>query len=236
MVVACLLLAGIAGCGGSDEQDAGGGSGTTAESTSTPADTGGATSTPEDTGGEQEGCPAAEQPPPKESKLPRPDAQLNPAKTYVATVKTSCGTFEITLDAKRAPKTGGSFKFLADKEFFDDLTFHRIVPGFVIQGGDPLGTGAGGPGYEIVEKPPKGLRYTKGVVAMAKTSTDPSGTSGSQFFVVTAPDAQLPPQYALVGKVSGGQDVVDMIGVEPVGANEDPATPIVIDSIRVAAR
>src|SRR4051794_37297029 len=105
LVITCLLLGGIAGCGGDDKPGAGDGSGTTAESTSTPEDTGEATPTPEDTGGEQEGCPAAEQPPPKEIKVPKPDEQLDPAKTYVATVKTSCGTFEITLDAKRAPKT-----------------------------------------------------------------------------------------------------------------------------------
>jgi peptidyl-prolyl cis-trans isomerase B (cyclophilin B) len=234
VVITCLLLGGIASCGGDDKQDAGGGSGTTAQSTSTPEDTGEATPTPEDTGGEQEGCPAAEQPPPKQIKVPKPDEQLDPAKTYVATVKTSCGTFEITLDAKRAPKTGGSFKYLADKGFYDGLGFHRIVKGFVIQGGDPLGTGAGGPGYKIVEAPPKRLAYTKGVVAMAKTSTDPSGASGSQFFVVTGEDAQLPAQYALVGKVTAGQDVVDMIGVEPVGVNDEPATPIVIESIKVA--
>ena len=148
-------------------------------------------------------------------------------------VDTSCGQFEITLDSKRAPRTGGSFKYLADKRFFDGLTFHRIVQGFVIQGGDPEGTGTGGPGFSVVEAPPQSLQYTKGVVAMAKTETERPGTSGSQFFVVTAEDAQLPPDYALLGKVTKGQEVVDKIGVVPTVANDEPAEPVVIRSIRV---
>ena len=93
----------------------------------------------------------------------------------MATVSTNCGDFEITLDAKQAPRTGGSFKALADEGFYDGLTFHRIVAGFVIQGGDPKGDGTGGPGYSVVEAPPQGLSYTKGVVAMAKTDTEPRG-------------------------------------------------------------
>jgi peptidyl-prolyl cis-trans isomerase B (cyclophilin B) len=221
LVIACLLLGAFAGCGDDDE----GGGGAAAETTATP--------TPEDTGGEQEGCPSAEAPMPKDAALDKPTERLDPAKTYVATVTTSCGTFEITLDAKRAPKTGGSFKYLADQGFFDGLGFHRIVSGFVIQGGDPEGTGAGGPGYSIEERPPRRLAYTKGVVAMAKTATDPVGTSGSQFFVVTAEDAGLPPEYALLGQVTAGQDVVDMIGIEQVGPDDVPSTPIVIESIKV---
>ena len=112
----------------------------------------------------------------------------------------------------RAPKTANSFAFLAEEGFYDDLDFHRIVPEFVIQGGDPLGTGTGGPGYSVDEKPPANLAYTKGTVAMAKSSAEPPGRSGSQFFVVTGADAGLPPEYALVGKVSEGIDVVERIG------------------------
>jgi peptidyl-prolyl cis-trans isomerase B (cyclophilin B) len=215
-VLACVLL-GAVGCG-DDEKSA----------TATP--------TPEDTGGEQgTGCEQADKPAPKRVKLAKPKVKLDPAKTYVATVTTNCGAFEITLDAKRAPKTGGSFKYLADKRFFDGLTFHRIVPGFVIQGGDPAGTGSGGPGYSVVEAPPKSLKYTKGVVAMAKTELEDPGTSGSQFFVVTGETTPLDPLYALVGKVTKGQDVVDKIGVAPVGADEQPVAPIVIRSVEVAA-
>ena len=146
---------------------------------------------------------------------------------------TNCGEFEITLDPKRAPKTGGSFKTLVDKRFYDGLAFHRIVPGFVIQGGDPKGDGTGGPGYSVTEAPPEDLAYSKGVVAMAKTGTEPAGTSGSQFFVVTGEDAGLPPDYALLGTVTKGQEVVDKIGVAEVGPDEQPVDPIVIRQIRI---
>jgi peptidyl-prolyl cis-trans isomerase B (cyclophilin B) len=181
------------------------------------------------------GCEAAEAPEPKgEGNLKKPKEQLDPAKTYVATVSTNCGDFEITLDAERAPKTGGSFKALADDGFFDGTTFHRIVSGFVIQGGDPKGDGTGGPGFSVVEAPPQDLVYEKGVVAMAKTGAEAAGTSGSQFFVVTAEDAGLPPDYALLGKVTGGQDVVDKIGVaETDPATEAPLEPVVINSVKV---
>jgi cyclophilin family peptidyl-prolyl cis-trans isomerase len=184
------------------------------------------------------GCESAHAPEPKgEGDLPKPTAKLDRAKTYVATVSTNCGDFEITLDAKQAPRTGGSFKALADKGFYDGTTFHRVVAGFVVQGGDPKGDGTGGPGYSVVEPPPGGLSYTKGVVAMAKTDTEPEGTSGSQFFVVTAEDAQLPPQYALLGEVTGGQEVVDRIGVvETDPATDVPVEPVVISSVEVSAR
>ena len=180
-------------------------------------------------------CKPAGKPKPKgEGNLPKPKQALDPKKPYVATVTTNCGEFQITLDAKRAPKTGGSFKNLADKGFFDDTTFHRIVAGFVIQGGDPKGDGTGGPGYTVVEKPPGGLQYVKGVVAMAKGGNEPPGASGSQWFVVTAEDAQLPPDYALLGKVTEGQDVVDRIGVVPTTADEQPVDPVVIRSVKVS--
>lgn len=222
LLLACLALLASAGCGGDDESESQAG----ATATATPA--------PEDTGGEQgTGCQSVAQPKPKQVKVKKPTTRLDPAKTYVATVKTNCGSFEITLDAKRAPKTGGAFKALADKGFFDKTTFHRIVPGFVIQGGDPAGDGTGGPGFSVTEAPPQDLTYTKGVVAMAKTATEAPGTSGSQFFVVTGDDAQLPPEYALLGKVTKGQEVVDKIGVLAVGPDEAPTQPVVIRQIRI---
>jgi peptidyl-prolyl cis-trans isomerase B (cyclophilin B) len=184
----------------------------------------------------QTGCAEVPDPgPKKEPKLSKPSTKLNPKKTYVATVATSCGDFRITLDAKRAPKTGGSFKYLVSKRFFDDLTFHRIVPGFVIQGGDPAGNGSGGPGYTVVEAPPKHLTYDVGVVAMAKTQTEPAGASGSQFFVVTGSQAAtLGPDYALLGKVTAGMDVVKAIGnVQADPSTGEPASPVVIKSIRI---
>ncbi len=217
LLSACLLLA---SCGGDEE------------TASTPTPTPEATATPEDTGGEQgSGCEQVARPEPRSRELAKPKRRLDPAKTYVATVSTNCGDFEITLDAERAPKTAGSFKYLADKGFYDGLGFHRIVPGFVIQGGDPEGTGSGGPGYQIVEPPPEDLTYDKGVVAMAKTDLEDPGTSGSQFFVVTGAGTPLPPEYALLGKVTKGQEVVDLIGVAPVGPDDMPVTPIVMSSV-----
>jgi peptidyl-prolyl cis-trans isomerase B (cyclophilin B) len=218
LLLACSLLA---ACGGDDDETA-----------STPAPE--PTATPEDTGGEQgTGCEQVARPEPRERRLPRPKRRLDPSKTYVATVSTNCGDFEITLDAERAPKTAGSFKYLADKGFYDGLGFHRIVPGFVIQGGDPTGTGGGGPGYKIVEPPPEDLTYGKGVVAMAKAAIEDPGTSGSQFFVVTADGTPLEPDYALVGEVTAGQDVVDLIGTAPIRADEQPVEPIVMRSVKV---
>jgi peptidyl-prolyl cis-trans isomerase B (cyclophilin B) len=222
-VVLCLACGALfAACGGDDES-----SGAESAATPTPA----AENAPA-------GCEAAEKPEPRaEGKLAKPKQALDPKKTYVATVATNCGDFAITLDAKDAPKTGGSFKYLADKGFYASTTFHRIVSGFVIQGGDPKGNGRGGPGYTIVEAPPQDTLYTKGVVAMAKAANEPPGASGSQFFVVTAEDAGLPPDYAIVGKVTAGQDVVDKIGVADTDpATEQPLEPIVISSVKVAAK
>jgi len=218
--VLALLLAlvlGVAACGGGDDS----------ESEPTPE-------AAPPSAAETAGCEQVEAPSPKgDAKLPKPKAELKAGGTYVATVATSCGDFKITLDAKQAPRTGGSFKYLADKGFYDGLTFHRIVAGFVIQGGDPRGDGTGGPGYTVVEKPPGGLQYIKGVVAMAKGGNEPPGASGSQWFVVTAEDAQLPPDYALLGKVTEGQDVVDKIGAVPTTPDEQPTEPVVIRSVKV---
>ena len=182
----------------------------------------------------QSGCEQVAEPEPKgEQNRKRPTLELDPAKTYEAVVLTSCGEFTITLDAERAPKTGGSFVELARDGFYDGLVFHRIVRGFVIQGGDPLGTGEGGPGYSIEEAPPQALQYTKGIVAMAKTAVEDPGTSGSQFFVVTGEDAGLPPDYAVLGEVTDGLDVVDRIGVVPVGPDERPTAPVVIRQVKI---
>jgi cyclophilin family peptidyl-prolyl cis-trans isomerase len=184
---------------------------------------------------ETAGCESVEAPAAKDdAKLPKPKDKLKAGGSYVATVATSCGEFKIQLDPKQAPRTGGSFEYLADKGFYDGLTFHRIVAGFVIQGGDPRGDGTGGPGYAVVEKPPGGLQYVKGVVAMAKGGNEPAGASGSQWFVVTAEDAQLPPDYALLGKVTEGQDVVDKIGAVPTTPDEQPTDPVVIRSVKVS--
>jgi peptidyl-prolyl cis-trans isomerase B (cyclophilin B) len=178
------------------------------------------------------GCKEVEAPKPKTVSFSAPKQVLSKGEKATAVVKTSCGTFDIALDTERAPKTANSFAFLADEGFYDDLTFHRIAPGFVIQGGDPQGTGNGGPGYSVDEKPPANLSYTKGIVAMAKTSAEPPGRSGSQFFVVTAADAGLPPEYALVGKVSKGYDAVERI--EKLGGEgEAPKRTVLIEKVTI---
>ncbi len=179
------------------------------------------------------GCRKVEEPKPKQVSLKAPKQTVKPGEKLTAVVRTSCGTFDIALATKEAPKTTNSFAYLAKQGLYNDLTFQRIVPGFVIQGGDPLGTGAGGPGYTVVEKPPANLTYTKGVVAMAKSSSQPSGASGSQFFVVTGEKAALPPEYALVGRVSKGQEVVTRIGKLGTAA-EKPKQTILIEKMTIA--
>jgi peptidyl-prolyl cis-trans isomerase B (cyclophilin B) len=215
IAVACALA--LAGCGEDDEPAA-------PAATATPGPAAAA-------GCEQVGAPE----PKGEQNLPKPTERLRRGTTYVATVATNCGDFEITLDPRDAPRTGGSFKALADRGFYDGTTFHRIAAGFVIQGGDPQGTGTGGPGYSIVEAPPPDIKYVSGVVAMAKTAQEEAGTSGSQFFVVTAEDAQLPADYALLGRVTAGMEVVEKIAaVETDPATEQPLEPVVMESVSVS--
>jgi cyclophilin family peptidyl-prolyl cis-trans isomerase len=178
------------------------------------------------------GCKKVEAPKPRQETLKAPEETVEKGEKLTAVVETSCGTFDIALDTTRAPKIANSFAYLAEEGFYDDLTFHRIVPEFVIQGGDPEGTGSGGPGYKVTEKPPANLAYTKGVVAMAKSSAEPPGTAGSQFFVVTGADAGLPPEYALVGKVSSGMDVVEQIG--KLGTPEEkPKQTVLIEKMTI---
>ena len=155
--------------------------------------------------------------------LSAPHLKLDPHRTYTVTIVTNCGTFAFTLDVAQSPKTSASFYYLVKRGFFDGVTFHRVASGFVIQGGDPTGTGAGGPGYTVVEAPPKNTQYVLGDVAMAKTQAQPSGASGSQFFIVTAANvtqsAGLTPDYALLGKVVSGISVVKKIGSLPTNSS-----------------
>lgn len=206
--VACLaaLAALLAGCGGDDDS------------------TGSATA---------EGCPEVEAPAPKELDLPAPrrDAPTASGVEFA----TSCGSFTVSFD-DRSPKTAASMQYLAEEGAYDETVFHRVIAGSLIQGGDPLGTdpdlaGSGGPGYFVDEPPPRGLAYTRGTVAMAKTAAEPIGRSGSQFFVVVSADLGLTPDYAQVGEVTEGFDVVEAISDlgEP-GADGPPSTPVVIES------
>lgn len=178
------------------------------------------------------GCEEVEAPKPKKVKLGAPPQTVKRGEKLTAVLETSCGTFSIALDSKRAPKTANSFVYLSKRGFYNDLSFHRVVRGFVIQGGDPLGTGTGGPGYSVTEKPPANLSYTKGTVAMAKSSADPPGRSGSQFFIVTAADAGLPPEYALLGRVNRGYSIVERI--EKLGTpSEKPKQTVLINRLRI---
>jgi len=148
-------------------------------------------------------------------------ADLEDGKTHSVVVDTSKGSFTFDLATDISPCTTASFAGLVQKGFFDGLTFHRIVPGFVIQGGDPLGDGTGGPGYSTVDAPPPDTSYDKGLVAMAKAGNEPAGTSGSQFFVVSADGVQLSADYAVLGRVADGIDVVEKIG--ELGNPSDPS-------------
>jgi peptidyl-prolyl cis-trans isomerase B (cyclophilin B) len=178
------------------------------------------------------GCEQVSKPPPKHRQLKKPKQTVTPDENLTATVDTSCGRFDIRLDTSTSPHTVNSFVYLAKKGFYDDTIFHRIVPHFVIQGGDPSQTGAGGPGYTITEPPPDNATYRMGTVAMAKGSVAPKGESGSQFFVVTASDAGLPANYAILGKVSSGFDVVKKIGTLGDPASGSTGTPLATVLIR----
>jgi peptidyl-prolyl cis-trans isomerase B (cyclophilin B) len=203
LFVLALLTLG-AGCGGDDEPSASGGE-----------------------------CESVEAPAPREPGThDAPSEPLDAGTSYGLVFETSCGTFTVDLDTELAPNTAASLVALVRAGYYDDTIFHRIVPGFVIQGGDPTQTGSGGPGYKTVDAPPAGSRYVKGVVAMAKTQIEAPGTSGSQFFVVTGDDVGLPADYAIVGEVTEGIDTVERIGALG-GADERPTQPVVVTSVTV---
>ena len=227
LVLAPALLA--AGCGGSSSDEA-----TSTEAT-TEATTDATTAGDATVGAD--GCTDVDVPPAREDGgQTAPTERLDPEKTYDLVFKTNCGSFTVRLDLEKAPATSASLVALAKSGFYDDMIFHRIVPGFVIQGGDPTQKGSGGAGYQTVDPPPSGSTYSEGVVAMAKTGSEPAGTSGSQFFVVSGPNAaSLPPDYAIVGTVTSGMDTVKRIDGfgdpnDPAGA---PTRPVVIESVTV---
>jgi peptidyl-prolyl cis-trans isomerase B (cyclophilin B) len=182
-------------------------------------------------------APAPAPAPKGAQSIPKPKLTLDPVRRYVVGLSTNCGSIEIQLDVHRAPRTTASFAYLVKLGFYDRLTFHRVAAGFVIQGGDPNGDGSGGPGYSVIEPPPSDIRYTLGTVAMAKTGTDPAGASGSQFFIVTAQEAPLPAQYALVGNVVGGLAAVEAIAKVPTDPPQDgePIKPVVISHATLSA-
>jgi cyclophilin family peptidyl-prolyl cis-trans isomerase len=240
LIVILLAVLVLAACGKDDELSKAATATATATATTPGAATTATTTTPTlPQRSTRDGCKAVATPEPSASPdRRRSKRKLNRNRRYTAVIRTNCGTIEVRLAVGRAPKTTSSFAGLARNKFFDGLTFHRIAkPGgndYVIQGGDPLGTGNGGPGYTVVEPPPKNLKYVRYVVAMAKTQTEQPGTSGSQFFIVTAAEAPLPPDYALLGEVTAGKDVVKRIAAVPTDpATEMPIDPVVISSVRI---
>jgi len=205
-LVAFVVLALAVGCGGGDDE-------------------------PEASGADE--CASVDAPDARDPEsLDAPTETLAEGTTYSMVFETSCGSFTVRLDPELAPKTAPSLVALAQDGYFDDTIFHRVVPGFVIQGGDPTQSGAGGPGYSTVDVPPSDVAYSRGVVAMAKTGAEPPGTAGSQFFVVTADDAGLPPEYAVVGDVSEGMDTIERIEALGVG-DGPPSRPVVVESVTV---
>ena len=220
--VALFLTLAFAGCGGEDED----GDSEAKRTVTAPAE-------------QEAGCKDVAQPEPREGggqKKPKP---LDAGKTYEVVLKTSCGDFTIRLDQKTSPQAAASFAALSRNGFFDDTIFHRIVPDFVIQGGDPTVSGSGGPGYSTRDKVPADAAYEPGVVAMAKAGNEPAGTGGSQFFVVTGSSTGLTPDYALLGKVTDGMDVVQAIGElgDPAsGGSGTPLQSVVIEKATVRER
>jgi peptidylprolyl isomerase len=176
-------------------------------------------------------CPAADGSSPQRRKFDaEPPTCIDTSKRYTATMETSKGTMTIALDPAAAPRTVNSFVFLARYHYFDGIVFHRVIPGFVLQGGDPTGTGTGGPGYKFADELPKPGRYELGSLAMANAGPH---TNGSQFFVISGPDGmRLPPQYSLFGKVVSGLDTV--AAIDAVGTPQGkPSERVTIESVTI---
>ena len=174
-------------------------------------------------------CPAVDGSSPRQTTFDaEPPMCIDPAKRYGATMKTSKGEIVIALDPIGAPKTVNSFVFLARYHYYDGLNFHRVIPGFVLQGGCPLGNGTGGPGYRFADELPKPGRYELGSLAMANAGPD---TNGSQFFIISGPDGMsLPPASALFGQVVKGLDVVEAINA--IGSRSGaPSESVIIESV-----
>jgi cyclophilin family peptidyl-prolyl cis-trans isomerase len=161
-----------------------------------------------------------------------PPMTIDTSKHYTATIDTSMGTMTADLFASEAPMTVNNFVFLANQHFYDGVTFHRVIPNFMIQTGDPTGTGTGGPGYRFNDEPVK-RQYSRGTLAMANAGPN---TNGSQFFIVQK-DYPLPPNYTIFGQLNGGLDVLDKIATTPTGPGkggpDTPKTPITINSITI---
>ena len=184
-------------------------------------------------------CPAVDGSAPRHTKFAaEPKMCIDVAKKYVAVMETSKGNMTFDLDPKRAPKTVNSFVFLARQHYFEGIKFHRVVPDFVLQGGDPFSiadgadgpVGTGGPGYEFADELPQPGEYKVGSLVMANSGAN---TNGSQFFIVSGPNGvTLPPNYALFGQLSDGQPTVDAIGALAV-TDGPPSEPVIINKVTI---
>lgn len=178
------------------------------------------------------GCEEVSAPEPKEASLPAPEQTVKRGEALTAVVKTSCGSFEIALAVKRSPKTVNSFVYLARKGFYEGLDFYKAISGFAIYGGDPQSDGTGGPGYSVVEPPPAATKYSRGVVAMAREPSQPSGYSGSAFFVVISAETGLPPDFAVLGEVTGSFRAISRIN-NLATPEETTEQPVQIEKVTV---
>jgi len=158
-----------------------------------------------------------------------PPLTIDAEKSYVATLQTSAGPMTVELLAKEAPLTVNNFVFLARDGFYDGVIFHRVIRGFMVQGGDPTGTGRGGPGYRFNDEPVR-LPYRRGIVAMANAGPN---TNGSQFFIMHA-DYGLPPNYTIFGRLAEGEDTLDAIATAPTGAQDRPVAPVTINGVTIS--
>jgi len=169
----------------------------------------------------------------KPKQFTKAESVIDQTKTYQATLKTSEGDIVISLNTQDTPITANNFVFLAQNKFYDQTIFHRVLNGFMIQGGDPQGNGTGGPGYKFDDEPFKG-DYTRGTVAMANSGPN---TNGSQFFIMHQ-NYDLPKNYVIFGKVLTGLEVVDKIATakvssSPMGENSTPVDPVIIESVTI---
>lgn len=158
-----------------------------------------------------------------------PELSIDPAKTYTATIETTAGTMTAELFPQDAPVTVNNFVFLARDGYYEDVIFHRVIPNFMIQGGDPGGTGTGGPGYKFKDEPVQ-RKYLRGTLAMANAGPN---TNGSQFFVMHA-DYPLPPNYTIFGKLTSGEDVLDTIATAETGPQDRPRQPVQMTSVTIS--
>jgi cyclophilin family peptidyl-prolyl cis-trans isomerase len=242
-IIGVLALIGLAGViyllslGGGDEEEAATTTSVTLATTTTaPVAAAPAVSTPAP-GGSIDGtadCPASDGSSDRiTSFTAAPPSCIDESKSYTAELETTLGRIVIELDAVAAPETVNNFVFLSRYHYYDGAPFHRIIPGFVIQGGDAVGDplGTGNPGYAIVDELPEAGAYRTGSVAMANSGPD---TSGSQFFIVTGPQGEsLPSQYSLFGQVTEGLDVVTAIEGLPTTSSDAPTEEIYIDAVTI---